>query len=552
MSAFAPITTRKSRRFGIVFALLSLLILVEVLTVFSVLASQRFATERALEEYSHELLKNVIDETRENASGYLRRAQDSVALASNVFEAGLLAMDEPGRLERYFVEQLRVVPQIDGLYFADQLGNFVFCKRDGDDKLGFMTKIILADAPPEQRVTLITRDQHLDEISRTYNPDDTFDARARPWYTRAMEKNGEIWTQPYIFFTSREPGVTVARSVWKAGNPTIGVVGADVELSALSEFLETQRIGVSGAAFIVDREGNVVAHPQDAWLKPYEEGEALRLKKIDEMGAVTAQAGAHLAKTFPDLQGLQDSHYDKFELNDRLYLSMFVPLLAHGDKRWLMGVYAPEDELALKIREGQRESIFLGVVVSLLVITAAFLIGLITLRPINRLQQEASEDPLTGLLNRRSFADMASRRLDSAAKQKAPICALMVDIDLFKPINDQYGHAIGDEVLIAVARRLNRCLSDRDLLARYGGEEFAILLPDTTLAQAQRIAERLRESVRAAPIKTSAGALRVTISLGVTQRNEVKNTLAQILDRADQGMLAAKRYGRDQVMAVEG
>lgn len=551
MAVTASNAARKSRRFGIVFALLSILILVEVLTVFSVLASQRFATERALREHSHELLKNVIDETRENASGYLRRAQDSVALASNVFEAGLLAMDNPDRLERYFVEQLRVVPQIDGLYFADQLGNFVFSKRSGEENDGFLTKIIRSDAPQPQRVAVITRDKHLVETSRAFDPDDRFDPRERPWYTRAVNEAGEIWTQPYIFFTSKRPGVTVASSIWKPGDATIGVVGADIELSALSDFLKTQRIGLSGAAFIIDRDGNVIAHPSDNRLTPFKEGDALRLKQLDQMDAVTAQASAHLARTFPDLTDLKDTHYDKFELNDRFYLSMFVPLLGQGDQRWLMGVYAPEDELALKIREGQRESIFLGVVVSLLVVTAAFLIGLTMLRPIDRLQREAAEDPLTGLLNRRSFDDMAGRRLTQAAKQGLPICALMVDIDHFKPINDQYGHAVGDEVLLAVARRINRGLSDRDLLSRYGGEEFAIVLPDTTLEQGRRIAERLRESVNSAPIKTSAGAMRVTISLGVTERDASGTNLAALLNRADQGMLAAKRDGRDQVMSVE-
>lgn len=546
------ISTRRNSRFGMVFALLTLLIIVEVLTVFAVLASQRFATERALREYSHELLKNVIDETRENAVGFLRQAQDSVALARNVFEAGLLVIEDTSRLERYFLEQLRVVPQIDGLYFADQRGNFVFSKRgDGETGTGFLTKIINADADPDQRITFIRRDPHLAEVARWKAADDSYDPRERPWYTRAVSQNAEIWTQPYIFFTSKRPGVTVATAVWKPGTANVGVVGADIELSALSEFLKTQRVGVSGAAFIVDRDGRVIAHPLDTRLSSFEDGEELRLKQLGEFDAVTAQAGSHLKERFPDLQGLKETYYAKFDLDGRLFLSMFVPLLENDQNRWLMGVYAPEDELAQKIREGQRESIFLGVAMSALVITAAVLIGLLTLRPINRLQREAAEDPLTGLLNRRSFHSIASREIKQAKRHQRPLCALMIDIDRFKPINDQYGHAVGDEVLSAVARRISRGLSDQDLLSRYGGEEFAILFPDTTLQQGHQVAERLRKAVSSSPIKTSAGALHVTVSIGVTVLDDAVDDLAHLLNRADHGMLAAKRDGRNQVMTVE-
>ncbi|MGB5614635.1 MAG: diguanylate cyclase [Sedimenticolaceae bacterium] len=537
----------------LLFSLLGLLVLVEVITVLAVLASQQYATDRALTDHTHELLQNVVDETRENAVGYLRQAQDSVSLATGVFQAGLLSQDEPADLERYFLEQLRVVPQIDALYFGDLQGNFIFSKRQSmGSKEGFFSKIIQTSLPPAHRVTLVDRTPGLVETSRSTDPTDKYDPRLRPWFELARDADGEVWTAPYIFYTSQLPGLTVARAVRDTDGKLLGVMGADIELSALSEFLTNQRVGSSGVAFIVYSNGDVLAHPRAAGLALRDDESKLRLKRLSELDAVTAQAGAHLGKSFPDLVTLSHTHFDTFEAQGKRYLSMFVPLLNQGRNQWVMGIYAPEDEMAGTIRRGQRESIFLGVAVSLLTITAAILVGLFFLRPLDTLQRQAREDPLTDLLNRRSFDEIGASRLATALRAARSCCAIMIDIDRFKPINDGHGHAVGDEVLLAVARRINRGLSDEDMLSRYGGEEFAILLPGAELQQGISVAERLRDIVGSEPIKTSVGPLKVTISLGVAQTSGQISSIAELLERADQGLLAAKRQGRDCVVAIEG
>ena len=369
--------------FGLIFGLLVLLIFVETMTVFAVLASQRMTTEKALQQYTNELLRDVVDETRENAASYLRQAQDSVLLTAGVMEAGLISIDEPETLERYFLEQLRIIPQIDALYFGDDTGRFVFSKRSADSPESlYLSKIIRPSLAPEQRVTLIRRGHGLDETSRRNDPDDTFDPRLRPWFNMARGEKREIWTDPYIFYTSQRPGLTVAAAIRGADARILGVVGADIELSALTDFLRRQRIGATGAAFIVHSNGDVLAHPDATGLAQRDESGTVRLKRLADFDRVTALAGARLDAHHPDLSALQHTYHDRFVVGEQRYLSMFMPLLSQGDQQWVMGVYALEDELAQRIRNAQRESVFLGVAVSMLVITAAILVGLIALRPV--------------------------------------------------------------------------------------------------------------------------------------------------------------------------
>jgi len=522
-----------------------MLVLVEGVSVFAILASQQFAADRALRDYSHELLQNVVDDTRENAISFLRQAQDSVSLAAGIIEAGLIPDDPPEPLERYLLEQLRVAPRTDALFFGDVDGNFVFSKRTAQAEARFLSKLIRTALPEADRVTLITRDAKLNELSRRTDPADPFDPRTRPWFELASHSNREAWTTPYIFYTSQQPGLTVARAVRDAAGRLRGVVGADVELSALSHFLNTQRVGSFGAAFIVHSNGDVLAHSgADSLAQQVENGKP-RLRRLGEFDGATGRAGDRVLAHFPDLSALTETQYDDFDVDGRRYLSMFVPFVAQGEKPWIMGVYAPEDELAQTIREGQHKSIYLGITMSLLTITAVVLIVLLVARPISRLQRQAREDPLTGLLNRRSFDEIARRALRS----DRPVSAIMIDIDRFKPINDRYGHSVGDEVLQVVARRMRRGLSEGDLLARYGGEEFAAVLPGTTLREGQEVAERLRLLIGAKAIKSSAGPLGVTISLGVAVAQGHGETLGSLLDRADRGLLEAKRQGRNRVGA---
>ncbi len=162
-------------------------------------------------------------------------------------------------------------------------------------------------------------------------------------------------------------------------------------------------------------------------------------------------------------------------------------------------------------------------------------------------QRQAVTDALTGLYNRRGLFEFGQRELERAQRFHRPLTAIMLDIDIFKQVNDRYGHYIGDQVLCVIASRCLEGVRKMDLLARYGGEEFAVLLPETDISVAREIAERLRVSIARDPIRTDRGVLEVTISLGVAEISSQTSDLTYLLDAADQAMYGAKQAGRNCV-----
>jgi diguanylate cyclase (GGDEF)-like protein/PAS domain S-box-containing protein len=160
----------------------------------------------------------------------------------------------------------------------------------------------------------------------------------------------------------------------------------------------------------------------------------------------------------------------------------------------------------------------------------------------------ATHDPLTGVFNRRAVEDVLRKELDRAERHDRPLAVAMMDADHFKNINDTYGHQTGDEVLRAISGRCQKTLRSNDVFGRYGGEEFVVVFPETSIADAAVVAERLRAAVAENPIKVGPNALEVTVSIGLAEFAPGQN-LEKLFQRADSALYAAKQDGRNLVRA---
>jgi diguanylate cyclase (GGDEF)-like protein len=163
-----------------------------------------------------------------------------------------------------------------------------------------------------------------------------------------------------------------------------------------------------------------------------------------------------------------------------------------------------------------------------------------------QVQHLATTDDLTGIANRRHFFDLAARELAAARRDGHGLLAMMLDIDHFKNINDQYGHQVGDEVIQLVAERLSRFAGPDEIVGRYGGEEFALLMPAGD-DDARTVAERLRAAIAEGPVPTRVGPMTVTVSVGVAHLRPRDADVSALLGRADRRLYDAKRGGRNRV-----
>ncbi len=246
----------------------------------------------------------------------------------------------------------------------------------------------------------------------------------------------------------------------------------------------------------------------------------------------------------PKMDGLELSKTIR-QFHDRKALPHYVYILlltAHtGKDRLIKGLESGADDFVTKSADLREMRIELS----------ARLKAAIRTRSLERdLEKAARADALTGLFNRATFFDMATMEWERSERFGHPLSLAMFDCDFFKRVNDLHGHAAGDVVLEELAAMVRDSCRDRDILCRYGGEEFCVLLPKTTEEDAGHWAERIRKKIAEQKIYISdAVELQVTASFGVAQKTDELMEIDQLVEQADQALLAAKELGRNRTVS---
>jgi diguanylate cyclase (GGDEF)-like protein len=167
---------------------------------------------------------------------------------------------------------------------------------------------------------------------------------------------------------------------------------------------------------------------------------------------------------------------------------------------------------------------------------------------IHELENLATTDSLTRLHNRRHFLERAEAEFERSRRYQRPLSIFLLDADHFKEINDTYGHDIGDQALRILATICRQNLRQLDVIGRYGGEEFVAFLPETSMAKAMEVAERLRVGVEGIDLEVPGGNVRLTVSIGVATATAQTDSIAALINEADRALYEAKRAGRNKVV----
>jgi diguanylate cyclase (GGDEF)-like protein len=240
------------------------------------------------------------------------------------------------------------------------------------------------------------------------------------------------------------------------------------------------------------------------------------------------------------------------QLNFRVPMLLALPvLLGSGGflSRSVRALIWPESVYTQMIVDSQLNTNAAFLYITLVLALHAVLGSLVIGRLVNELRRLSTHDALTGLLNRRAMEEALFTQVKRSGRSKVPFAVMMLDLDHFKRINDQFGHAVGDLALKHVSKLLSSALREVDRLARFGGEEFVVLMPDATLTQAEPVAERLRELLAANPLMHDAIKVPLSVSIGLAEWHSVGDDSSHVLVRADAALFQAKVQGRNRVVA---
>jgi len=370
--------------------ILAALVGLQLIAVAIIISSSFVTSETAVLRQAERLMLAIGNDTIRNTQQFLHEAESAVNLAQSLQEADVFDNNESASLERFFFEQLKNSPNFSGLYLGNTEGEFTFVRRSSDAEASeFQTKLITSDVTGAD---LIYRNGAFEETATEHDPTDTYDPRERPWYTEAVKMDGTAWTNPYIFYTSQQPGITVAAPIKDAAGEVQGVVGIDVEIAAISNFLADLEIGDTGAALILTRDGDVIAHPDPSKIKKLrEDGEAgLRFAKIHEIDDPIARAiVSALSSETGDVDFTTDQ-FTRLDLDGEVFDAVLVPFTL-GEVNWTIAIYAPESDFLGSILEGRTLNIAIAFTIACLTVLLGWLIARHITAPLTALSDYADQ-----------------------------------------------------------------------------------------------------------------------------------------------------------------
>lgn len=362
----------------------------QLVTAGAIILSSYLTTDKVLVGHARSLMSHVSVQTAQHAERYLALARQTADLTQELANYAVIRNEDHVGMEIYFLKQLQLHPSFAGIYYGASDGSFTYVKRDSGRVVnGYLTKFIRT-GDGVRTVERVWRDPDFVELARDTDPEDAFDPRTRPWFKNALETQGPVWTEPYIFFTSRKPGITSANPVHNMGGANIGAVGVDMEIDGLSDFLASLEISDNARALILNHNGDVIAYSETGTINGASRDKADQptFHRIDEFGDAVAQL-AYQSLGRPSGSYLIDQAlFTDFVMDGKTYLASFLPIL-HPELPWSLGIYLPKEDFLGVFTAKRRQNIYIAAAITLV----ACLLGILLWRgiagPLSKLRTHA-------------------------------------------------------------------------------------------------------------------------------------------------------------------
>lgn len=362
------IARRTTLRRNILTTFVSLLII----TVLSITVPMYYRSSRSMLELSDDLIKQVSQAVIEKTVNYMNPALSLVKMSSRFIQMEFVS--SPDELfEASLIDVMNTYPHLFIFEFGDENGNFIMQMRMPDGTIS--TKVIDRTSSPPI-VTWKFEDISGGVVRTVTSTDEKYDPRVEPWYVKAKKNKELSWTDVYLLFSDKKPGITASYPIIDRSGKFIGVVGLEIELAVLSNFLKSLKVRKNGVAFIVDKKNQLIAYP-DIQQTVVREGDTFRPARVDELKSDWIRESFRLRKQ-DDMQGSRDKFYS--EVNGINYITSFTSFPESFGMDWEIVLIIPEDDFIGSIKKANWQA----VLISLCFLTIAIILVWVLARGISR------------------------------------------------------------------------------------------------------------------------------------------------------------------------
>jgi len=364
-----------------------------------IILSSSLTSKKVLSSHARTIMENIASYTIDKAEDYLAPARNAAQLTRGLSRSNIVSSNNINSMVAYFYEQLYLYPQFSGIYFGTVDGEFIMTSRhDQLQQGGYFTKLIHKRGG-KRVVEKIFKDPNGQVLQHEFDPTDKYDPRKRLWFKKAHRDNHLIWTEPYIFFTSKNPGITTAEPVYANNGQFLGVIGVDIEIDELSTFISKLKVSKNGRAFILSQNGDLIAYPDVDKIRQTKGVDKARLTKIGELDdPITREAFLSLGLPHDKLY-LDGPVFTSFEMNGETYNAMFAPF-KDDQWPWVIGIYMPENDYLGAIKANRN----VNIIIAMIAVAVALFIGLLVARKLTQAKEiaESADQAKSQFLTRMS------------------------------------------------------------------------------------------------------------------------------------------------------